>query len=378
MTVLDKPAAEAPQRRRRRPRRRILFAGTAVLAVGAAGAAMALRGGSSGGTPAAPATSTAAVERTDVAERTQVDGTLGYARTFTVVAAGQGRLTWLPVVGAVIRRGARVYGLDGHDVPLFYGATPFWRKLESGMTDGRDVKELETNLAALGYGADAGMTVDRHFSAATAAAVREWQDDLGVTQDGAVELGDVVVLPGALRVKTVGAVTGGTAQGNLLTGTGTTRQITVKLPVGQQTLARAGARVQVELPGGTRTTGHISSVGSVATSTGTGTDSAQQQPGQNTQNATVPVYVTLDHASAAGRLDGAPVTVGFTSALHKGVLTVPVNALLAAPDGSYAVSVAAGTGGTRRVPVRLGAFADGRVEVTGALTAGTRVEVPAP
>jgi multidrug efflux pump subunit AcrA (membrane-fusion protein) len=98
--------------------------------------------------------------------------------------------------------------------------------------------------------------------------------------------------------------------------------------------------------------------------------------GQGTQTATIPVQITLDHPNAAGRLDGAPVTVGFTSTTRKGVLAVPVNALLAAADGSYAVEVVSDTR-RRTVPVRLGLFADGKVEVTGTgLTAGTRVEVP--
>ena len=90
---------------------------------------------------------TAGVVRTDLADRTEVDGTLGYAHTYTVLAGGAGRLTWLPAVGTVIRRGQRVYDVDGHRVPLLYGAIPLWRTLRSGVSNGRDVLELERNLA---------------------------------------------------------------------------------------------------------------------------------------------------------------------------------------------------------------------------------------
>jgi len=350
----------------------MLLGGTAaVIIIGVAGTVIVLRDGSGSETPVGPAVSTASVTRSDLSDRTQVDGTLGYADSYTVTAGAQGKLTWLPEAGDVITRGKRVYGLNGHSVPLFYGSTPFWRDLSYGVADGRDVLELERNLDALGYGDE--MTVDDHFSAATRAAVKDWQDDLGVTESGTVGSGDVVMQPGALRIKTVNAVLGGQAQGNLMTATGRSRLVTVKLPVNQQELAVNKAKVQIELPGGKSTTGRISEVGSVATSTATGGDA---KTGEGTESATIPVSITLDRPKDAGRLDGAPVTVGFTSSLHKAVLAVPVNALLANPDGSYAVSVVDAAGLPHRVKVELGVFADGKVEVTGDLKEGMKVEVP--
>jgi multidrug efflux pump subunit AcrA (membrane-fusion protein) len=161
----------------------------------------------------------------------------------------------------------------------------------------------------------------------------------------------------------------------VLIATDTARQVTVNLPVTKQEVAVVGREVRIKLPGGKTTTGKISSVGTTA-SAGSGTDGGRAQTGQGTETATVPVYITLDDAGAAGKLDGAPVTVGFTSATKKAVLAVPVNALRANADGSYAVEV---VDGTRRsvVPVQLGAFADSLVEVSGnGLEAGMRVEVP--
>jgi peptidoglycan hydrolase-like protein with peptidoglycan-binding domain len=358
---------------RPRRRRRLVMAGIAAAAIAAAGAAVVLTRGSGEHHTSGPALATVAVARTDLTDRTDVDGTLGYADSYTVAGSGRGRLTWLPDEGAVIRRGKRVYEVDGHRVPLFYGARPFWRPLQVGVSDGPDVRELERNLTALGYGS--GMTVDDHFTSATAAAVRDWQDDLGVTESGTVSPGDVVVQPGAIRVDQVSAALGNPAGGRIMTATSAERQITVKLPVTEEELAVDGAKVTVELPGGRSATGHISSVGTVA-SAGSGDSSDQSQPGQDTETATIPVYITLDHASSAGRLDGAPVTVGFTSATHKGVLAVPVQALLASPDGTYRVEVV-DAAGRRDVPVQLGVFADGKVEVSGSgLTEGMRVEVP--
>ncbi len=96
-------------------------------------------------------------------------------------------------------------------------------------------------------------------------------------------------------------------------------------------------------------------------------------------NATIQVTVTLTHPSAAGTLEQAPVTVYITTASVSHALAVPVAALLAQSSGGYAVEVT-GAGNTRRlVPVTAGIFDDtsGLVQVTGALTPGQHVVVPA-
>jgi multidrug efflux pump subunit AcrA (membrane-fusion protein) len=68
-----------------------------------------------------------------------------------------------------------------------------------------------------------------------------------------------------------------------------------------------------------------------------------------------------------------------TTASVSDALVVPVGALLAQSSGGYAVEVT-GPGNSRRlVAVQLGIFddTDGLVQVTGALTPGQRVVVPA-
>jgi peptidoglycan hydrolase-like protein with peptidoglycan-binding domain len=346
------------------------------VALGAAGlvTAVALSRDGAAASPAAAAasTTTAEVVRTDLVNRDELDGTLGYAHTYPIVADSTGRITWLPEVAAVIKRGQRVYEVDGHRVPLFYGTTPLWRSLGTGVEEGKDVLEIERNLKALGYGDD--MTVDREFTSVTAQAIRDWQEDLGVAETGRIDVGDVVMKPGKLRISTVDGGLGDRAGGKILTATDTVRQVTVDLPVTQQDLAKIGRKVQVELPGGRSSGGKITAIGAEATS-----DTDAEGPanvGAPTDTATVPVYLTLTKPSAAGRLVGAPVTVGFTGQTRENVLAVPVNALLAKSDGTYAVEVVNGSA-HRLVPVELGIFADGQVEVSGdGLEAGMRVEVP--
>jgi multidrug efflux pump subunit AcrA (membrane-fusion protein) len=92
----------------------------------------------------------------------------------------------------------------------------------------------------------------------------------------------------------------------------------------------------------------------------------------------VPVTVKLTDAAAAGSLDQAPVTVYLTTATARGVLAVPVTALLARPPGGYVVEVIGPRSTRRYVPVTAGPVFDdnsGLVQVTGNLAPGQRVVV---
>ncbi|WP_326715561.1 peptidoglycan-binding protein [Streptomyces sp. NBC_01474] len=291
-----------------------------------------------------------AVIRGALASTTEADGTLGYAGSYTVLAGGGGRVTWLPQAGDVIRRGHQAYGVDGHRVPLFYGSMPFWRELQQGMSDGYDVLELERNLKALGYGDN--LAVDRTFTWATAEAVGGLQEAQDVTRTGTLSPGSVVVQPGAIQVKTLQAALGDGAGGAAYEATGTQRRVTVSLPVGQQNIAKKNAVVRVTVPGGKTVSGYVSSVSTVATSSA----KSQSQTGSGAENARFQVAITLDKSADVGSLTGAPVTVGFTGNELKNVLTVPVNALLASADGDYSVNVVDAAGKVRSVPVKLGVF----------------------
>jgi peptidoglycan hydrolase-like protein with peptidoglycan-binding domain len=340
------PDEPAPRPRRRR--RGVLLGSVAVLAIGA-GAGWYLTQRNQTTTPTTTTNlATAPVVRTDLTKTFDIDGTLGYGASINVLGGAAGRITWLPQPGDVIERGDRAYGVNGKSIPLFYGNAPLWRTLDTSVANGADVLLLERNLKALGYAGD--MTVDRDFTYATAQAVKRWQKALGKTRTGAVGPDDA-----------------------LYTASDTRKVVTVEVPVNEaQGVAREGATVRVELPGGKKVSGKILNVGTVATSaSGTGA-----QTGQGTETATVPVTITLGAKSSQGTLDGAPVTVGFSSTEHKGVLAVPINALLATTDTQYAVRVVDAAGTARTVPVKLGIFDGDQVEVTGELSEGTKVQVP--
>ena len=360
--------------------RRAALAAVPVVAVGAV-AGMVLSG-----RPAAPAAgaavtvASAPVVRADLTNTVQVSGSIGYAGSYVIVNQEQGTAyTALPGVGATVRRGQELYAVDGTPVFLFYGGTPEWRPLSAGVAPGRDVAQLNRNLIALGYGA--GLSDSEYFTGATAYAVELWQEARGLTVTGTVPLGQVAYAPGPLRITSVTPDLGAVPQpgGQLLTATSTVPMVTAAVPVSQEYLVRAGERVTVTLPDGVTTTpGVITSVSSVASAAG---PSAGPSPGPGSGGtggeATVQVTVQLTHLRAAGNLDQAPVTVNIVSAQARGVLAVPISALVALAGGGYAVDVVQGSA-LHLIAVQTGLFSQTLVQVSGTgLAVGMNVEVPA-
>jgi hypothetical protein len=362
----------------RRRGRKVAVAAGSVVAIGltAGGVALATGAvGSDGDDHADAAASsgppaTAQVVKQDLVDTDDTTGSLGYGDTTSIGNHRTGTVTWVPAAGQVLSRGQALWRVDTLPTILMYGTTPLYRTLSSGVDKGNDVLQLEKNLRALGY---TGFTVDKKFTAATADAVEEWQDDVGLPETGKVDAEQVVFAAGPVRVDTPKLAVGSpAAPGAALDVTGTTRQVSVDLDVNDQRLAKLGAAVDVELPTGDRVPGRITSVGKVA--------QAEKDEQGNVTGATIDVIVTLDSTAAKaaqGAIDQSPATVYFTADERKGVLTVPIAALLALAEGGYGVQVVKPDGTTTTVAVKTGLFADGNVEITGdGIAEGTKVGVP--
>ena len=290
-----------------------------------------------------------------------------------------GAFTWLPAAGAVIRQGQTLYAVNGQPVVLFYGDQPAYRELAAGVTGG-DVRQLERNLIDLGFGSASNLAVDGRFTNADAAAVSRWQAARGVPQTGEVRLGELVFAPAPVRVAASRAALGAQAApgAQVLDLTSTGHVVTAQLEASRQQLVQQGDQVSVLMPDGrTNAPGTVTDVSRVATQPPA--QGSSQGPGSSpAQQPTIAVTVALADEAAAGTLDQAPVYVSITVASRKGVLAVPVTALLAQPSGDYAVAVRSG-GQRRLLTVQPGLFGDsGLVEVSGAdLAEGQLVEVPA-
>jgi multidrug efflux pump subunit AcrA (membrane-fusion protein) len=233
---------------------------------------------------------------------------------------------------------------------------------------GADVSQLNHDLVALRDAARSEISTAGwdYFSWETAYGVQKLEEHLGVSSPpGSLPLGQVVFEPEAIRVSQVRGSLGGPAGGPVLAATSDRHQVSIPLDASQQSQVKAGDTVTVTLPDGKTTPGVVSSVGTVAVTSGSTT--------------TIPVQVKLTDPGAAGTLDQAPVTVSITTGTVPNALAVPVTALLAQSPGGYVVEVVGARGTRRYVPVRPGLFDDasGLVQVSGALTPGQRVVVAA-
>ena len=352
-----------------------------VLVLIAAGAVVVVGGvfdGDGGGSAPSgngSATSLTTITRRSLSQTTQLNGTLGYAGSYTVLSEEHGTVTWLPRAGGVIRDGQVVYRVDQAPVVLLYGRIPAYRTLAEGAT-GADVAQLNHDLVELGYvdSADVDAAWDG-FNWATRVGVEKLQADLGVDQTGELSLGDVVFLPTAARVAALRAILGAPATGPVLSASSTTRTVSVALDPDLQPEVNAGDRVTITLPDGSTTPGRVTSVGRVATAPSDGSGGS----GGSGSGPTVPVQIRPTDLKATESLDQALVEVAITNQTVRNVLAVPVSALLARSARGYAVEVVAGDGTHRLVRVRLGLFDDatGLVQVSGpGLAAGQRVVVP--
>lgn len=368
---------------------------------------------------------TATVTRTDLSDSQTLTGTLGYSKAAPVKGAKAGLVTWLPAPGTRISRGRTLYKVDNIPVPVFYGGTPLYRALNARGTTGPDVRVVADNLKRLGYDIgpqpaagtwvaqhpapaaesgteDAAGTTDKADAGASGrtgtgtaapaasatpastpttasvevkegdgvltadliAAIRRWQTHVGMPATGVLGIGDVVVQSGEVRVGAVQAQSGDDATGTLLTVSSTVKKVSVPVDATEVGTMARGNRVTVTLPDDSTVTGTVEAVGATAT------DDSGDDTGGASGPARLTVTVRVPDTGAVARLTSAPVQVAFTSQVHKGVLAVPVGALLALSEGGYAVQRPGG----RLIAVRTGMFAKGLVEVTGSgLTAGTKV-----
>lgn len=312
--------------------------------------------------------STATITKGDLVEQTLVTGMLSYSGEQNQDGP-TGTLTSRQPAGTVVDQGQTLFSVDNRPVTLLRGELPQWRAFEWGMSDGPDVKQLETALKELGY---FWGEPDEEFDGDTYDAIWDWQDANGLERTGTIGLGDIVFAPGPVRVASndlpIGASTG--PGSTVMNTTSTQKVVNVELKLQQQQLAVIGAQVEVELPGGKKVTGKISAVEP---------PKPQEKSNDGGEAPTiVPVTITLDDPAEADGFDKASVRVFFTSETKENVLSVPVSALLALSGGKTGVEVVQKDGSTKQVPVETGLFAGGMVEVSGdGITEGTTVVVPA-
>ncbi|WP_432061090.1 peptidoglycan-binding domain-containing protein [Streptomyces sp. S1] len=355
---------------------------TTLLTLGAATVAAAVTGGAlllgdgHGRTPPAGKTgdlppATATVVRTDLVRSKTVDGRLDFAQRRVVKSAVEGTVTVTAPEGKTLSRGEALYELNDKPVTLLYGPVPMFREMKAG-DRGSDVLQLERNLRDLGYGQ--GLYVDTRYDEDTEAAVERWQKSLNRDPTGRVGRGDVVFQPGRVKVVSADAALADQVApgGPVLTVASTRPVVRARLDRDDGALTAPGTKVEVTLPGGKTVPARVA--GTVRPEETSAGDGAAEDD--------IVVEVVLDGGAdaASGEDPEAPASVRFVSEARRGVLVVPVEAVVAlrGENGGYGLQVVRGTT-SAMVRVETGMTADGRIEVSGPdLREGAKVGVAAP
>lgn len=308
----------AVDRVRELPRWSLVALGLGVLAAVGAGIAVIPGGGSDRASASDPGGPTVPLERRDLESTVNVDGTLGFTGEAQMINRLQGTITWLPAVGDVIRRGKRAFAVDGKPVILMYGNVPAYRELKTGISDGPDVKELETNLEALGFDDGGAMAVDDSFTSATAAAVSDWQDSVGLHATGSIALGRVVFAPGPRRVESLDVALGSNAAGSAAgggsgDGSAASDAAAASVPTTLASVKTPAAKRPAKRPGNKRKHSGAQAPASPATQAGAGS------------NASTAAADNADTSASGGGSATASTDVLTTTSLHRAV-TVDLDA----------------------------------------------------
>lgn len=307
-----------------------------------------------------PSTTTTQASRTTTPPTTALPTTTaGPSTSTTVEEADPITLTAILAVGATAERGTVLYAADDEPTAALYGTIPAWRELAVGVDAGGDVRQLEENLLALGYGS--GITIDDSFTSATDSAVRAWESDLGRKDpDGRVEVGEIVFLSGPGDVLAHEADLGDPVEpGDPILQLGS-RQLVLKATVDANDAA-------------------VWAPGTVATLTWDNGETSQAtvfDVSREVADGTVEVVIALADADG-DRPTGSTATIVVADVRRDDVVAVPVAAIVASLGGGDAVRVPAADGaGDRIVSVKLGIVADGWAEIIQGIEQHDEVRLP--
>ena len=265
-----------------------------------------------------------------------------------------------------------------------YGEQPAWRTFETGMAEGLDVFQLEQNLVALGYDETGSIAIDHQFDAHTSTAIETMQSVLGVPITGKLEFREVLFIPGTSVVQysefhteigtsivTTNPVLSLITIEKVISKPGSEdvkkslQKVNTSIEVVNKDLVDLDLVVSIELPDENIISGTISDIGDIAVI-----------PQGNQGEPYLEIVVSLEDTESYPEWTGAAVTVSVTKKLASNVLAAPVTSLLAILGGGYAIEVIE-NGSSKLVPVSVGLYADGWVEIKGdGIKAGTEVVVP--
>lgn len=307
---------------------------------------------------------TAEVQRKDLVETTELDGTLGFGDPLALPNRASGVLTWLPEAGAIIEPGDVLYMVDDEPVVYLPGDVPAYRGLREG-DEGNDVLQLEEFLDSLGYMETFNATVDGDFTSYTESAIEAWYEaEFGILERDSLDDGMVVFGTDTFRISSVAGQLGAQVSGgSVLSYTATTRLVTLQLDPELSGFLTVDQEVLVELPDESEVAATVTFVADVVTTSGAGPQA----------ESWIDVELILEGAGSA--FDESPVVISVDEAIELDAIVVPIPALLALAEGGYAVEKVV-DGLPVLVAVDIGSFLSNEVSVTSDLVPGDLVVIP--
>jgi peptidoglycan hydrolase-like protein with peptidoglycan-binding domain len=275
----------------------------------------------------------------------------------TLYAGRDGILTSVLVDGGnEVSEGSVIVTIDLQPTVIARGSVPMFRTLRFGML-GPDVAQLQGLLGSLGLyeGEPNG-----NFDAATEAAVKAWQQSIGISGDGSVALGSMLfveTLPAIIKVlPAVGQRVG--AGSDFVELFAQRPEFEASVGVAQRAELTSGDAVSIEAPNGRVWTGVLESFMPA------GEGRITVRIGGGLCGADCASLAIDETASMTGSVVLVPATSG---------PVVPTSAIVVQPSGNLGVTLADGT--IRQV--RIVAEADGFAVVDG-VGSGTVILLPGP
>ena len=265
--------------------------------------------------------------------------------------------------GDEVEPGQVLYAVNLRPVIVAQGSTPSFRALARGAV-GADVQQLQAMLVSLGFYTG---EADGEFDWATESAVRDWQDSVGIDDDGVVQAGDLVFvpsLPGRVALDDEVVFRGASLAGGeaAVSGLAAEPRFTLSVTASQAPMMPTGTRVELSIEDASWT--------AVV---------AGQAPDPEASEIIEVTLVGVDNGPVCGG-ECALVPATGQSLLSSEIITqepvagvvAPSAALLSAADGTVSVVDDAGVSH----PVQVLASARGMSVIEG-VDAGVKVRVPA-
>ena len=318
--------------------------------------------------PQSPATTeTVTVERGDLIESIDRNGTVGFGQKSGLPIDANGIVTETRRSGDVVSPGDVIVRVADRPVTLAAGNLPLYRELRRvssnerdaaneriGLQTGPDVEQLQRFLVSVGFDDGGRLEADGTFGLSTERAVKEWQRKTGHVATGRVDRKQLVFVSGSVRIESAPAVGQTFSEVQVTSGEPT---ITVTVPDARRSFFAVGTTVQLESRG----------------QSATGRVTSQERTIADDGSTAYLIEIEFADGSDLAGAETAKVIAQKTSAAD--VLHVPVRALLALAEGGWAVQVDGPTGPTL-TRVELGIVVDGHAEISG-VDEGTRLVVPA-